>query len=123
MKLHLAGRGARNQVTACGDGYVEINGARHAASLVVLPEKLLTPWPVTRIEELALVHCEAILAAGPQVVLIGTGARITFPPRALLASFMQARVGVEIMDTRAACRTYNILVAEGREVAAALIVA
>jgi len=122
MKLHLAGPGARHQITASGEGWVDVNGQRHHASLVVLPESIIAPWPVPRIEALALEHSEAIAATQAQVVLLGTGPRMVFPPRALLKPLYAAGIGVEVMDTRAACRTYNILAAEGRAVAAALII-
>ena len=105
-----------------GEGYVEINRERHSSSLVVSGERLVTDWPVTRVEGLAPDHMAAILELAPEIVLLGTGARLTFPEPAQLAPLYKAGLGVEVMDTPAACRTYNILLGEGRNVVAALIV-
>jgi len=113
----------RNSFTGYGEGYVEINRTRHGSSLVVNGERLVTDWPVTSIEGLAADHMAAIVELEPEIVLLGTGRQLTFPDRALLASLYKAGIGVEVMDTPAACRTYNILLAEGRNVVAAVIVA
>ena len=67
-------------------------------------------------------HIGGLLASAPEIVLLGTGTRLQFPPAAVLRPLIDARVGYEIMDTGAACRTYSILMAEGRRVLAALIV-
>jgi uncharacterized protein len=112
----------RNVFTGYGDGYVEVNRTRHRASLVVSGERLITDWPVASVEGLAADHMAAIVALEPEVVLLGTGSRLTFPSAALLATLYNAGIGVEVMDTPAACRTYNILQGEGRNVLAALIV-
>jgi uncharacterized protein len=113
----------RNSFTGYGEGYVEINRARHSASLVVNGERLVTDWPVTSIEGLGADHMAAIVELEPEIVLLGTGPRLQFPGPALLAPLYKAGIGVEVMDTPAACRTYNILLAEGRNVVAAIIVA
>jgi uncharacterized protein len=109
--------------TGYGEGYVEVNRARHAASLVVSGERLVTDWPVSSVEGLAPDHMAAIVQLRPEIVLLGTGARMQFPEPALLAPLYKAGIGVEVMDTPAACRTYNILLGEGRNVLAAVIVA
>jgi uncharacterized protein len=113
----------RNAFTGYGEGYVEVNHRPHRASLVVSAERLVTDWPVTSVEGLAADHVAAIVELAPEVVLLGTGKSLCFPERALLAPLYSAGVGVEVMDTPAACRTYNILLAEGRNVIAAVIVA
>jgi uncharacterized protein len=115
----LAGR---NAFTGYGEGYVEVNRARHHASLVVGPDRVLTDWPAASIESLTADHMAAILEMAPQIVLIGTGAAFRFPEPAMLAPLYKAGIGVEVMDTPAACRTYNILMGEGRNVVAALII-
>jgi uncharacterized protein len=112
----------RNAFTGYGDGYVEVNRRRHHASLVVSGETLVTDWPVTTVEGLAADHMAAIVALRPEVVLLGTGPKLRFPAPALLAPLYKAGIGVEVMDTPAACRTYNILQGEGRNVLAALII-
>jgi uncharacterized protein len=122
MKLHLANPRGANLITGYGDGYVTINRRRHDQSLVLLPEALVGDWDVPRFEDLTRAHFERILELAPEIVLIGTGRTLRFPHPALTQALTRARIGVEAMDTFAACRTYNILMAEGRRVAAALIV-
>ena len=122
MKFHRDEAGGRNTFTGYGEGYVEVNKARHASSLVVTGDRLVTDWPATGIGALAPDHIAAIAELKPEIALIGTGARLVFPDRALLAPLYKAGIGVEIMDTPAACRTYNILLGEGRGVLAAVIV-
>jgi uncharacterized protein len=123
MKFHQERAEGRNSFTGYGEGYVEINRARHTASLVVSGERVVTDWPVTSVEGLAADHMAAIVELKPEIVLLGTGASLRFPGPALLAPLYKAGIGVEVMDTPAACRTYNILLGEGRNVLAALIVA
>jgi uncharacterized protein len=122
MKIEREQAEGRNMFTGYGQGYVEVNRTRYSASLVVGADKLVTDWPLESIDGLAADHLAAILQMKPEIVLLGTGATFVFPEPALLAPLRNARVGVEVMDTAAACRTYNILLAEGRNVVAALIV-
>ncbi len=122
MKLHLDNPGSRNLVTGYGPGHVAINHRRHTAGLILLPDRIVEPWGAGRFEALAERDFEAILPLAPEVVLIGTGSRQRFPAPALLRPLIAARLGFEIMDLAAACRTFNILMAEGRRVAAALLV-
>ena len=120
MKLHLSQSG--NYIfTGYGEGYVEVNRERHERSLVVMPERLWTDWNATTFEALAASHLEALAALGREVILLGTGNLLRFPRPELMRSLIQAGIGVEVMDVPAACRTYNILVAEERKVAAALL--
>ena len=121
MKFEREQTSGKNAFTGYGSGYVEVNKARHAASLVVSGDRIVTDWPVQAVRELSGDHIAVILELGPEIVIIGTGARLEFPERALLAPLQAAGVGVEVMDTQAACRTYNLLLAEGRNVVAALI--
>lgn len=78
-------------------------------------------WPVNRVHELTTAHCEPLLALRPDVVLLGTGASLTFPQRDILAAFLMRRIGIECMDNAAAARTYNLLLGEGRNVACAFL--
>jgi uncharacterized protein len=112
----------RNTFSGYGEGYVMVNGKRHATSLVVSGERIVTDWPATSVESLKPDHLAAIIELKPEIVLLGTGAKFTFPDQSLLAPLYKAGIGVEAMDTPAACRTYNILLGEGRNVVAALIV-
>jgi uncharacterized protein len=111
----------RNTFTGYGDGYVEVNRTRYSASLVVSGDRLVVDWPATSVDALGADHLAALVALAPEIVLLGTGARFQFPAPALLAPLYQAGIGVEVMDTPAACRTYNILLGEGRNVVAALV--
>ena len=122
MKLELSRPTGSNLITSCGPGFVAVNGVRYDASLLVTPDMIDPKWPVPDISCLGIAHVHALLASRPEVVLLGTGARLQFPPLEALSPLIEARVGYEIMDTGAACRTYGILMAEGRRVLAALIV-
>ncbi len=121
LKLHADPPSALNTVTAYGPGFIEVNKERHASSLVLAPDRL-SPWPVTEFEALAPEHFEALLALSPELVILGTGARQRFPQPQLARALLAAGIGVEAMDSAAACRTYNILMAEGRRVVAAVLV-
>jgi len=120
VKLHASVLTSLYTFTGYGEGYVMVNGARHAASVIVLPERI-EPWPVADFASLTEAHFAAIAALAPEVVLLGTGARLRFPHPRLTAPLARARIGLEVMDLQAACRTYNILMAEERKVAAALL--
>ena len=122
MKLHLARGEGRNQITSTGSGYVAVNGKRYEASLVVTPDSV-SDWPVAGRSALNAADIGALLEHTPEIVLLGTGARLQFPPAAVLRPLIDAGIGYEVMDTAAACRTYGILMSEGRRVVAALIVA
>ena len=119
MKLHADAPTHLNAVTAYGPGFVQINLVRHAASVVVAPDGV-TPWQVDHFDTF---EPDAVpVPAGCEVLLIGTGERQRFVHPRRLRAWHAARLGFEFMDTAAACRTYNILMNEGRRVAAALIV-
>lgn len=122
MKLHLDNPSSRNLVTGYGAGYVAINHRQYAASLILLPDRIVESWGAGSFEALAERDFEAILPLAPEVLLLGTGERQRFPAPALLRPLIEARIGYEVMDLAAACRTFNILMAEGRHVAAALLI-
>jgi uncharacterized protein len=111
-----------NLIQAYGNGGFRIAGVAHAGSVVVLPSRV-APWPVAEIASLPDDSLEIVVAAEPRVelLLVGCGARAAFLPPALRRRLRAAGIAVEPMDTGAACRTYNVLVAEGRRIAAALI--
>ena len=120
MKLHASAPGRYNTITAYGDDYVMVNGQRRDSSLIVMPAEVLI-WPVADFASLKPEDFQALEIRGLEIVLLGTGSRQRFPHPRLIAALTAARVGVEAMDLKAACRTYNILVAEERKVAAALL--
>ena len=121
MKLHASARTHLNTFTGYGEGYVEINGQRVTKSVIVTASKSLD-WEITSAGELTDAHAATLLALEPEIVLLGSGRSFAFPDPAVLMPLHKARIGVEVMDTKAACRTYNILLAEDRNVVAALIV-
>jgi uncharacterized protein len=121
LKLHLARSDNQNAFTGYGEGYVLVNAVRYDRSLVVLPDRPVETWDVAGVDTLREEDLEFLAGLGAEIVLVGTGDSLRFLHPRLLQSLARARVGVEVMDNRAACRTYNILMAEGRKVAAALI--
>ena len=123
MKLHLDRLDGRNSFTGYGAGYVSVNGRRHETSLVVFPDRLLDPWPVASFDQLVEPALDFLAPLPLEIVLVGTGQTMQMLHPRHYRRLSEARIGVEVMDTSAACRTYNILLAEGRKVAAALVVA
>ena len=99
-----------------------VNGVRYETSLIVMPDRITEDWKVHNLESLVLDNIETLAALKPELVLLGTGDVLRFPDPRLLVNLTHAGIGAEVMDTRAACRTYNILAEEGRNVAAALII-
>lgn len=121
MKLHLANSGDTKLFTAHGAGHVIVNGERFEHSIVVLAEAVRVDWAVAGFEGLDESHFDYFLALKPDVLLLGTGTTQRFPHPRLYRTLTDAGIGVECMDTPAACRTYNILVAESRKVIAAIL--
>jgi uncharacterized protein len=121
MKLHSSPTQQYQTVTGYDDTGVEINATHYAYSLIVLPETAPRAWDVPTFEALTADHFALIEQDLPDVVILGTGERQRFVHPRLLAPLSARRVGVECMDNKAACRTYNILMGEGRKVTLALI--
>lgn len=121
MKLYRDHSVGQNVVTAYGECYIDINGMRHTTSLLLLPHSIDSDWGGVDFAGLKLSDFERLATLDCDVLLLGTGTRQQFPDASLLQPLMAARIGFEIMDTGAACRTYNILMAEGRNVAAFLL--
>jgi uncharacterized protein len=121
LKLHLSNISGINLFTGYGEGYVMVNQQRYAHNLVVLRDRLVTDWQPSGFDELAAGDFSLLAELEPEIVLLGTGARLRFPRLELTRPLMEARIGFEVMDVQAACRTYNILAAEERKVAAALL--
>ena len=122
MKLHLSNPGDTKLFTAHGADHVMVNGERHERSIVVLAEEVRSDWVVAGFDELTEAHFAYFAALKPDVLLLGTGATQRFPHPRLYRALTDAGIGVECMDTAAACRTYNILVAEDRRVVAAILI-
>lgn len=122
MKLH-ADKTDRYAITAYGDGWISINGLRHTGNCLLCASTGVYPWAAVGFASLSATHFEDVLRLPqrPELLIFGSGQRQRFAPPALLQTLVAQRIGVECMDTAAACRTYNILAAEGRLVAAALL--
>lgn len=121
MKLHVTSTQQYQTITAYDGNGVEINAIRYEHSLLVLPESTPVVWPVSDFDALMPEHFAHIDSTQPDVVILGTGQRQRFVHPKLTTVLTSHRIGVECMDNQAACRTYNILMAEGRKVALALI--
>jgi uncharacterized protein len=122
MKLHATSTQQYQTITAYDDNGVEINAVPYRKSLLVMPEMAPVDWPVSSFDALTAEHFAQIDAARPDVIILGTGKRQRFIHPQLIAALTARRIGVETMNNPAACRTYNILMAEGRKVALALII-
>ena len=122
MKFQPDSLAGTNTVSRHEPGTVWVNGVQWAHSLLVPWRGEVQRWPVEGLAALAAAHFEQILRLKPELVIFGSGARLQFISPALYRCLIEARIGIETMDTAAACRTYNVLAAEGRSVVAALLV-
>ncbi len=120
MKLHASNAGAANIITAYGDDYVVVSGVRRDSAVIITATEV-NPWGPNDFDDLKDEDFAALAQLGAEIVLLGTGKQQRFPQPRLTASLRAAHVGLEVMDLKAACRTYNILVAEERKVALALV--
>jgi len=120
VKLHASAPTALNTFSGYGEGFVLVNGQRHEAAMIVLPERIV-PWDVAGFDALKETDFRIFLEMNLEILLLGTGPKLRFPHPRLTQSLAARRTGVEAMDLQAACRTYNILMAEERRVAAALL--
>jgi len=120
VKLHLdAARG--NFIRAHSAGRVLIGETAYTRSLVVLPGRVLEDWPPRHFDEITVEHLALLATLEVDTVVLGTGLRQRFPSPALASPLIGQGIGLEVMDTAAACRTFNILAGDGRPVAAALV--
>lgn len=121
MKLQPERTVGLNIFTAYGEGYVSINAVRHSSNLIVLPNHIITGWTQATFETLSAFDLEQLVTLDAEVILLATGNQLRFPPTELLRPLIQAQKGIEVMDIKAACRTYNVLLGENRKIAAALL--
>jgi uncharacterized protein len=120
MKLHLADSKNRYTVTGYGTGYLAVNTVHYDQPLVITPDQPPQPWPVLQFDALDAAAMAVLLEKSPEIIVLGTGATQRFAAPAVLRPLIEAGIGIETMNTPAACRTYNILMAEGRRVVAAM---
>lgn len=108
-------------ISGHGPGWVGVNGQRFTHSLLVSSRAGASTWDCQHFGGLGPAHFDELATLAPELVIFGSGLRMRFPPPAWLRTLMEHRIGLETMDTAAACRTYNILAGEGRHVLAALL--
>lgn len=121
MKLSQDLSATAPRIRSYEPGRITINDETYHTSVIVTPERVLTDWPPADLTELDSEHLQALLELEPELVLLGTGPEQRFPSQQLLREVIRQGIGVEVMNTGAACRTYGILVAEERRVVAALL--
>lgn len=121
MKLHLHEFGERNVIRRCQNGTITVNEQTYSDSVVITPEQLVDDWRPETIDELTADDLGSVAQLGVELVILGTGERQVFPAAHVLEPLINAAVGIEVMDSAAAARTYNILASEGRNVAAAIL--
>ncbi|NMG74901.1 Mth938-like domain-containing protein [Aromatoleum diolicum] len=121
MKLNLEQNPNLKLVTGYAADHLMINKVRHDGNVILTTDRVVGAWAPGGFEALRAEDFAAVLDLAPEVVIIGTGSRLRFPAPQLLRPLIEARIGYEVMDLAAACRTYNILATEGRAVAAALL--
>lgn len=121
MKLHADRMEGGNAISRHSAAGVIVNGVEHTHSVIVPWQGAVTRWPPDNFDALTPQHFEMLVELGPELLIFGSGSRIRFVAPKLLRALMSRGIGVETMDTPAACRTYNVLRAEDRKVIAALL--
>ena len=121
VKLHLERAAGEFRILGYQAGGIVVNEQTYTQAVVVSPQIAPQAWAIGSIHEMDGSSLEALLAHEPEVILIGTGRKQVFPDMRLLASMYERHIGLEVMDTAAACRTFNIIAGEGRRVVAGLI--
>jgi len=122
MSLNLDENSATYQIRAYQPGLIQVNDQMFSTSIIITPDKLINSWSPQNIDELNREDLADVIALRPSILLIGTGHELQFPDLKIYGDLINYGIGVEIMNTHAACRTYNVLTSEGRNVAAALII-
>jgi uncharacterized protein len=121
MKFILDDGNSGHAIQNYGASEITISGNVYRENLIVMPDRLIPEWRPNRFEELNQEDFSQLAALAPEIVVLGTGSRQQFPDHELIRPLVDQQIGLEVMATDAACRTYNILMSEGRRVAAALM--
>ncbi len=111
-----------NRINGYRDGTIIINATEYRHSLIITPENPVIHWPPETFKDIAVQHLEIVLETKPELLILGTGKTLMFPSPELTENVFLANIGLEVMDTRSACRCFNLLSSEGRKVVAALII-
>ena len=121
MDLTLQNHGDHLFIRSVSEAGIQVVDDFYKTSIVLSAREIIPDWPVKSIDDFEQEHLERVLELNPEIVLIGTGNKQAFLPPELMMFFYQRNIGIEVMSTQAACRTFNVLVSESRNVAAALI--
>jgi uncharacterized protein len=121
MEIRREQNDAQYQIRKYSPGCITVNEQEYSSSILVMPQ-YFSAWAVQDINSLQEINLLALLDLRPDVILLGTGDKLVFPASNITQTVTNKKVGLEIMTTDAACRTYTILVAEGRNVLAALLI-
>lgn len=121
MKLHLDKSEQYNTIARYDAHHVMVGQTRYESSVIVLPERIEADWHAGGFDTLDEAAFQRLAALGCEILILGTGMKQRFPQPRLMRPLIEARIGLEVMDMGSACRTYNILVSEHRNVAAALL--
>ncbi len=122
MQFHRESAIGLNMIRAIREDAIQVGEHWHSGNFIVAPDAIVPDWSPRNMALLDERHLEAVWSLEPELVLLGSGSTIEFPAPRVLAVGPARGIGMEVMDTAAACRTYNILASEGRKVAAALII-
>lgn len=122
MQLTLDSQAGINTISAVSPGEIRIGERRIRSSVLIGVRDIIADWPVPAISNLDAAAMDAIFALEPEIVILGTGRTLVFPDVGIRALALSRNIGMEIMDTAAACRTFNILANEGRHVVAGLVI-
>lgn len=122
MQLSLDDNNTGYQIRAYDPSHIQINDTHYHHSLIIMGQHIITPWRPNAITSLHTSDLDELLHLQPAIILLGTGQQLIFPDDTIIRTITEANIGLEIMNTGAACRTYTVLQAEGRQVAAALII-
>lgn len=111
----------RNIIESYSSAGIIINKVLYQHSIIIRAGESIEDWPPSSLADLLPTHFDRIIELAPELVLLGTGCRLQFPPQEVLAALMSRQIGIEVMDTAAACRAYNFIAGEGRKVVAAML--
>jgi uncharacterized protein len=120
LEIDIPGHGLY-RIESYNSGMICINGEQLTSSLIVSPRLLVNTWPPKSFIDIAPQHIDHILQMRPEIIILGTGRHLHFPTSQISAQIRQLGIGFEVMDTGAACRCYNLLMCEGRNIVAGLI--
>ncbi len=121
MDLSFQAPGDYNYVRSVTEQGIWVADTCYSQAFLLSADQLIADWPVTNFNELQAKHLETVFQLQPDVVLLGTGSKQYFPPAEIMMEFYQRGIGIEVMGTAPACRTFNVLVSESRRVVAVLL--